>query len=87
MKKITFLCRITLCFSLLTTSLIYSQYDATNAQVGDELTVNGMLSTTAIDPEEGVNGNGECMCLNNGALLDRPSGGVPSTVRLKIEQR
>ena len=58
MNKITFLCRITLCFSLLTTSFIYSQYDATNAQVGDELTVNGMLSTTAIDPEEGVNGNG-----------------------------
>ena len=58
MNKITFLCRITLCFSLLTTSFIYSQYDATNAQVGDELTVNGMLSTQAIDPDEGVNGNG-----------------------------
>ena len=41
MKKITFLFRITICFSLLTTSFIYSQYDATNAQVGDELTVNG----------------------------------------------
>ena len=58
MNKITFLFRITICFSLLTTSFIFSQYDATNAQVGDELTVNGMLSTTAIDPEEGVNGNG-----------------------------
>ena len=58
MNKITFLFRITICFSLLTTSFIFSQYDATNAQVGDELTVNGMLSTQDIDPEEGVNGNG-----------------------------
>ena len=58
MKKITFLSRITICFSLLTTSFVFSQYDATNAQVGDELTVNGMISTTAIDPDEGVNGNG-----------------------------
>ncbi len=58
MKKITLLFGITLCFSLLPTSFVFSQYDATNAQVGDELTVNGMLSTTAIDPDEGVNGNG-----------------------------